>query len=373
VSLVFLIRSLNYGGTERQVVALARRLHGKGESVAVVTFYPGGFFRKDLEAIGIAVYTLEKRSRWDVFSFFRLIRLMRRLQPAIVHSYLGVPNIWTILLKPMFPGIRIVWGVRVSNMDLNQYGWLDRVLYRVERALSRFADLIIVNSYSGLDHAVGHGFPRKKMRVIPNGIDTDQFRPDPESGKQFRKGWSIGEKEHLIGLVGRLDPMKDHPTFLRAAAMLARARQDVRFLCVGEGPEPYISRLLQMSDEFGLGERVEWLSATNDIVAIYNALDVVTSSSAFGEGFSNVIGEAMACGISCVVTDVGDSKWLVNETGWVVPPGDPASLCAAWQKMLEMDAEARIALGKRARDRIVQHFGLDRLVAETWDALKFLK
>jgi glycosyltransferase involved in cell wall biosynthesis len=366
---MFLIRSLNYGGTERQLVALASRLHEKGESVGVVTFYPGGPFHKNLEAIGIAVYTLEKRSRWDMFFFFRLIRLMRRLQPAIVHSYLGVPNILTILLKPMFPGTRFVWGVRASNMDLNRYGWLDQFLYQIERALSRSADLIIVNSYSGLDHAIAQGFPRDKMRVIPNGIDTDQFRPDPESGKQFRKDWCIGEKEHLIGIVGRLDPMKDHPTFLKAAALLARERTDVRFLCVGDGPQPYQSRLRSMSEELGLGKRLIWLSSAEDMSAIYNAMDVMTSASSFGEGFSNAIGEAMACGVPCVVTDVGDSKRIVGDFGEVVPPADPSALAQAWSRTLrpnENEQRCRIQI----RTRIMEQYCLHALANRTAAALK---
>ena len=368
--LLFLLRSLNYGGTERQLMTLARRLHEKGESVAVITLYPHGAFRENLEAAGVQIFSLEKLTRWDVVGFIgRLIGLVRELRPAILHGYLGTSNILTVLLKPLFPGIRIVWGVRASNMDLNQYGWVDRALYRLERALSCFADLIIVNSYSGLDHAVGHGFPRKKMRVIPNGIDTDQFRPDPESGKQFRKDWGIGEKEHLICLVGRLDPMKGHPTFLKAAALLTRERTDVRFLCVGNGPQPYQSWLRSMSEELGLGKRLLWLSSAENMSAIYNAMDVMTSSSSFGEGFSNAIGEAMACGVPCVVTDVGDSKRIVGDFGEVVPPANPSALAQAWSRTLtphENEERRR----RQIRTRIMEQYGLHALANQTAAALK---
>jgi glycosyltransferase involved in cell wall biosynthesis len=366
---MFIVRSLNYGGTERQLVALATTLQHKGESVAVATFYPADSWRKNLETAGVPLYSLGKRRRWDFLFLFRLIKLVREIRPAILHGYLGTSNILTVLLKPLFPGIRTVWGVRASDMDLNQYGWVDRGLYRVERALSRFADLIIVNSYSGLDHAVGHGFPRKKMRVIPNGIDTDQFRPDPASGKQFRKDWDIGEKEHLIGIVGRLDPMKDHPTFLKAAALLTRERTEVRFLCVGDGPQPYQSRIRLMSEELGLGKRLIWLPSAEDMSAIYNAMDVMTSSSSFGEGFSNAIGEAMACGVPCVVTDVGDSKRIVGDFGEVVPPADPSALAQAWSRALkpnENEQRRRMLI----RTRIVEQYGVHALANRTAAALK---
>src|SRR5437773_5818393 len=140
---MFIVRSLNYGGTERQLGALATALQHKGESVAVATFYPAGPWRKNLETAGVPLYSLGKRGRWDFRFFFRLIRLVREKRPAILHGYLGTANILTVLLKPLFPGIRIVWSVRASNMDLSRYGWLDRLLYRLECVLSRFADLII--------------------------------------------------------------------------------------------------------------------------------------------------------------------------------------------------------------------------------------
>jgi len=368
--LLFLLRSLNYGGAERQVVALATSLRQKGESVAIATLYSAGPWRKNLEAAGVPLYTLGKHWRWDFFFVFRLIKLVREIRPATLHGCLGIANILTILLHPLLPNIRIVWGVRASDMDLRRYGWLDRLLYRLECALSRFADLIIANSYTGLNYAVAHGFPKEKMVVISNGIDTDQFSPDPYLRKKASKDLGVAETDHLIGLVGRLDPMKDHPTFLKAAALLAKERQDVRFVCVGDGPKPYEAQLRRMCEELGLAKRVIWISAAENITAIYNAMDVMTSASSYGEGFSNVIGEAMACGVPCVVSDVGDSKWIVGETGWVIPPGNPTALCAGWRQMLELDADARIEQGKKARNRIVHHFGLERLIVETWDALK---
>jgi glycosyltransferase involved in cell wall biosynthesis len=371
--LLFLLRSLNYGGAERQVVALTTSLRQTGESVAVATLYSAGPWRKNLEAAGVPLYTLGKHWRWDVFFFFRLMKLVREIRPTILHGCLGTANILTVLLHPLLPGVRIVWGVRASDMDLRRYGWLDRLLYRLECALSRFADLIIANSYTGLNYAVAHGFPKEKMVVISNGIDTDQFSPDPHLRKKALDDLGVAETDHVIGLVGRLDPMKDHPTFLKAAALLAGERQDVRFLCVGDGPKRYEAQMRGMCEELGLAKRVIWISAAENITAMYNAMDVMTCASSYGEGFSNAIGEAMACGVPCVVSDVGDSRWIVGETGWVVPPGNSTALCAGWRQMLELDADARIEQGKRARNRIVHHFDLARFVVETRDALKSIK
>jgi glycosyltransferase involved in cell wall biosynthesis len=367
--ILFLIRSLGYGGTDRQVIALATNLHQRGESVAVATFYSSDIWGSDLDAAGVRCYSLEKTGRWDFLFLFRLVRLVRQSRPAIIYSLLGTANIIGLLCKLLLPNIRMVWSVRASNMDLQRYGWLDRLVYRVECALSRFADLIIANSHAGLRAALEHGFPKEKSVVIANGIDTNRFTPDPRARETMRSVFGLAEYNIVIGLVGRLDPMKDHPTFLKAAALLAENRE-VRFLCVGDGPKPYQSRLGAMAKELGIDTQVIWLTAVQDMAAVYNAMDVMTSSSSFGEGFSNVIGEAMACGVPCVVTDVGDAQLIIGETGYVVPPEDPAALCLGWRRMLAMDPQAKSSFAKEARSRILRYYGLERLVTDTWDALK---
>ena len=372
MNILFLTRSLNYGGCERQLTLLAKGLLKRGQKVVVATFYPGGALRNDLSRAGVPTISLEKRSRWRAVGFVvRLIRYVHHVRPQVLHSYLGTANILSVVLKPLFPSAAIVWGVRASNMDLEQYGWVDRLMYRVESALSHFADLIIVNSHAGFDYAVANGFPRKKMVVIHNGIDVERFHPDPEAGNRMRKEWEIAQGEVLIGLVGRLDPMKGHETFLRAAALLVRKRSDIRFVCVGSGPFTYTRMLKDLSEQLGLHKRLIWLDSYDDMAIVYNALNIATSSSSFGEGFSNVIGEAMACGVPCVVSDVGDSALIVGDTGVVVPPQNPEALAGGWSHLLNR-LEHQPDLGVQARAYIIQHFTLDRLVETTYTALSRL-
>ena len=202
------------------------------------------------------------------------------------------------------------------------------------------------------------------MVVIPNGIDTDQFRPDKNARTRQRRTWGIDDSEQLIGLVARLDPMKGHPVFLAAAAQLAAQYRATRFVCVGDGPEAYRNELKTLAHELGLEDRLIWAGASSDMAAVYNALDISTSSSGFGEGFSNAIGEAMACEVPCVVTDVGDSAWIVEERRGVVPAGDPEALCSAWLGLLS-DPERRAAMGRTGRQKIEQHFSIRRLTERT--------
>jgi glycosyltransferase involved in cell wall biosynthesis len=328
----------------------------------VLVFYGGYGLEQELRESGIAVEPLGKSGRWDVAGFVcRLYRALRRERPDVVHGYLGTPNKLIGVLKPFLRGARVVWGVRAANMDLTRYDRVARWSYRAEARLSPLADLIICNSRAGFEHAVSKGFPAEKMIVIPNGIDTLRFRPDAEARARVRGEWRVGEGEKLIGLVARLDPMKDHPTFLRAAAEYSRERPDVRFVCVGDGPPDYSHELRELAASSGLDGRLIWAGKRADTPAVYNALDVAVSSS-YGEGFSNVIGEAMACGTPCVVTDVGDSAWIVGEAGVVVAPQNPRALAQAWRALPWGDLAQ---LGGRARRRVEENFSHALLVERT--------
>lgn len=366
---VFLARSLDHGGAERQLVALAKGLASRGHAVSVVTFYTGGAFANELSRSGIEPISLGKAGRWDVFPFLiRLYRTLREARPDVVHGYLSVPNLLSVLLQPFLPKTRIVWGVRASYMDLSRYDWLSRLAYCLESRLARRADLIIANSRAGADHAVANGWPGEKILVIPNGIDISYFQPDFQGRAKVRNEWGVADDEVLIGLVARLDPMKDHPTFLQAAARIARECPHARFACVGGGRLEDAARIQSMALELGLGDRLIMAGARNDMPAVFSAFDVASSSS-YGEGFSNAIAEAMACGVTCVTTDVGDAAWIIGQTGTIVPPRDPLALADAWGRLVVMTAEERWALGAAARDRVVAEFGVEVLVTRSEQAL----
>jgi glycosyltransferase involved in cell wall biosynthesis len=363
MKILFLTRSLNCGGAERQLVLLARGLHQRGHEVAVALFYSGGPLEADLKEASVRMIPLNKRGRWDVFGFLtRLIRTVLYERPDLLHSYIG--NLVTVFVQPFLPSMKIVWGVRCSNMDFRRYDWLFRVSYALECRLARFADLIIANSQAGCRRHVADGYPVRTTIVIPNGIDTARFSTNPEARERIRAQWGVDRDEALIGLVGRLDPQKDHETFLQAAVLLLQERNQVRFVCVGDGPNEYRASLQELARTLGLEKHIIWVSARADVSDIYSALDLLVSSSSFGEGFSNVIGEAMACGVPCVATDVGDSGLVIGDAGQLVPPKDPAALKTAIQQILDHKPRAT-----EIRRRIVEHFSLENLVLGTEQAL----
>ncbi|MBN8417866.1 MAG: glycosyltransferase [Verrucomicrobia bacterium] len=341
MKIAFIIRDLGHGGAQRQLVLLAIGLVKEGHEVSVLHFYEGPF-RAELESGGVKTICVGKKSRWDLAGFFlRLVKAARSLRPEVLHGYLAESNLMALFLKPFCGFPRVVWGVRDSQTDAHLWGLLGRLSFRLNCLLARFADVIICNSQAGRDYYAARGYPLQKMHVIPNGIDTERFQPQPRTPN----------KELTFGLVGRMNPMKDHATFLHAAALDPHAR----FLIVGSGDAAYEQQMRNLATRLGLTNRLTWMPAQNNMPAVYAKFDCLVNSSAFGEGFSNVIGEAMACGVPCIASNVGDSAWIIGDKTQVFPVGDHAALA---QCMLSFHPH-------NPRQRIVDEFSVAKLIERT--------
>jgi glycosyltransferase involved in cell wall biosynthesis len=242
-----------------------------------------------------------------------------------------------------------------------------KILFFIEHlGLGGVVRQLIANSEAGLIRRNTSGYRGSKHLVINNGFDTDEFKPDSQARIRLRSEWKI-KNEALIGIVGRLFVAKGHRIFLETAALLRKERTDVRFVIVGDGPDKREFELL--SQELGLTERLIWAGARQDMAAVYNALDILCSSS-YSEGFPNVIGEAMACGVPCVVTDVGDSAKIVGDEGIVVPAGDPQLLAKALKTMLSKLNDTKPL---EIRGRIVRYFSVKTMVDSTENALNEIR
>lgn len=360
--ILFLARSLETGGAERQLVNLAAGLLRRGHDTRVAVFYRHGALRNELEASGVPLIDLGKRSRWDLAAFApKAARAIRAFRPEIVHGYLVAPNLLSVLARAFAPGASIVWGVRASDMDFSRYDLLAKATFALSVSLSRSADLVIANSQAGRRFHVAQGYPADRCAVVPNGIDTARFHPHRSIGLPFRARWGAGPDDRVAGFVGRADPMKDHATFLAAAEIAAARDPRLRFACVGPDGLSRIDRLRDLPTARRLGGRLVWSGETEEMAAVYNSFDLLVLSS-LSEGFPNAVAEAMACGVPCAVTDVGDASKIVGDTGVVVPPRDPAALASA---ILRLARSVTPAPREEPRRRIETEFSLDALVART--------
>ncbi len=369
--LVFLIRDLGFGGAQRQLATLVRALAAdKAFEPHVVAFYDGAL-REDLEKAGVTVHCIEKLHRWDLLGFaFRLVATLRRIRPELVHGYLAEANLMSTLARPFCRNPVIVWGIRDSQSDADQWGILGKLSFRLNAILSSTPRGIIANSNAGRQWYRQRGYPMddEDFRVIANGIDTSRFRPRADSAI-LRRNLGLPSEAPVVGIIGRLNPIKDHTTFLEAAARISVDMPQTRFLVMGSGPDDYTHALRECAKRVGIEDQVDWSAARQDLENVYPALDVLVSSSSFGEGFSNVIAEAMSCAVPCVTTNVGDSAALTAGTGWTCEPGDSNGLAAGILQILRMAPAERAELGQTARNRIESEFTIDRLAAQTTDAL----
>jgi glycosyltransferase involved in cell wall biosynthesis len=325
--------------------------------VSILTFYSGGHLEREITSdTGIALICLNKAGRYDLAGFLgRLIKMLRTLNPHITHGYLGGANELSLIGRTC--GARVVWGLRHS--DLTDVPVADRLLFRAGAMLSRVPDCLIANSESGRSFHAARGYSASRIVVIPNGIDTERFAILPAGRATWRREWKIADHEILIGRAGRYDPMKDYPSFLRAAAMINRGHRHARFVCVGDGTDS--AELRAVAAREGIANRVIWAGGLDDMPAVYNAFDISVSSSV-SEGFPNVVAESMACGTPCVTTDVGDSASIVDRMGLVVEPANPVALADGISRLVASPGQFP---RERVRQRITDTFSARLLVSRT--------
>ena len=368
-------QALTYGGAQRQLALLAIGLKRRGHDVAVAVFYREGPFAEELTQAGVTVHDLAKRGRWDVFGFLaRLRHLVARERPDLIYAFLPMPNILaTFVVRLVRPRPRLVFGVRAARMmTATNYDWLSHQQYRIEAFVSGMADLVVVNSHDGLADITARGFRAARAVVVANGIDTALFAPDPAGRKRLRASWGVGEDDILVGHVARFDPMKDHATFFAAAATVVRVEPAWRFVCIGVADGAAERQARRLAAAQGVAERIIFAGAHSDMAACYAALDIACQASRFGEGFPNVVAEAMACGVPCVVTDVGDARAIVGDLGVVVPPGDASALAGGLHDMRQRLGADRMELTTALRRSIVECYGVEACVAATEQALRAL-
>jgi glycosyltransferase involved in cell wall biosynthesis len=225
---------------------------------------------------------------------------------------------------------------------------------------------------AGLRHYEERGYPRQALRYVPNGIDCERFSFTMKGREMVRRDLGIPLDSRVIGLFARVDPKKDHTTFLSAAERLHRDEPDVHFLCAGgvnkENLERY-SCLLRKTKSLGLGGVVHWIGVQAAPELCMSGCDITTLTSAFGEGFPNVVAESMACEVPCVSTEVGDASIIIGDNGVVVRRSDPEALSEAWRKLLALTDDDRRALGRKARESIVDRFSVRQAAESTLDVL----
>jgi glycosyltransferase involved in cell wall biosynthesis len=282
---------------------------------------------------------------------------VRHVQPRIANGWLVHGNLCALAATAGMD-IPVVWAVHQSLYDVRFESLSTRYLLRLSARLSQRPTLIIYASQTSAAHHEALGYSPVTRLVIPNGFDLSRFHPDAVARARIRDDLHIGHDDIVIGLVARFHPMKDHATFIQAAAMIAVPDREVRFVLAGRDVDDSNPVLSEARAQARLEDRMTFLGERADTEQLYAACDIVGLSS-YTESFPNVLGEAMACGVPCVTTDVGDCSAIVGDTGRTVPPRDAVAFANALTELIGLDPSARRDLGARARSRIAELFSID--------------
>ncbi len=365
--IMHVITALETGGAEMMLLKLLSSSNGR-HSQAVVSLTDEGTAGARIAALGVPIHSLGlRKTAPSPLRALAIRRLIRQFRPQLIQGWMYHGNLMaSIAARWEHNHVPVIWGIHQSLYGLSTERWLTAVVIRVDALISRQATRIIYVSATSKKQHEAFGYDASKGVVIPNGLDCQMFAPDGEARLQVRSELGVEQDTILVGLVARYHPMKDHAGFLRAAALVARTHPSARFALIGrhikEQPalRALVARLRLQDHVLLLGERP-------DMPRLTPALDIACSASAWGESFSLATGEAMACGVPCVVTDVGDSAYIIGDTGLCVPPKNPEALAQAILQLISAGPERRRQLGAAARCRIQDKFSLPAIVHQYED------
>ncbi|MCC0177423.1 glycosyltransferase [Waterburya agarophytonicola K14] len=366
MKIVYLTTGLNMGGAEVMLYNLLSKIDRDLFEPTIISLMDKGVFGEQIEQLGIPVHSAGMLvGKPSLASVKKVVGLIKQAEPDLIQGWMYHGNLaaqfFNFVSGKKTP---VLWSIHHSLHDLPSEKPLTQGIIRFGSWSSKYVSKVAYVSEKSQGQHQKIGYDRENSCVVPNGFDISKFQPSAEIRQKFRQELGISDDTFLIGSLARYHPMKDHANLLKAAKVLLAEYPDTKFVLIGTNVDSENSALTDLIAELDISKSVYLLGQRRDIPQITPALDILTSSSAFGEAFPLVIGEAMACGIPCVVTDIGDSGWIVGDTGKAVPPKDPNALAQGWKEIINLEPDARAEKSQAARNRIVEKFALDSIVKE---------
>ena len=361
LKLVFVITALGTGGAEMMLYKLLTRIDRDRYAPYVIAMLDGGVFIERIRALDIPVQTLGmKPGKYNPVALIKLRKILREIQPDLIQGWMYHANLAAQVANYM-AGTKapVFWSIHHSVDSLKAEKPALAATIKLTSLLSSKVDKVVFSAEKGRNQHTKLGYHSSNAVAIGDNFDLSKYKPVSNPQYNLRSSLNLPEDSIVIGSVARYHPMKDHANLVDAAAIAIKKHEKLHFVLIGPNVDEQNPALTEQITRLGISDRVHLLGERQDIPDLMTSFDIFTTSSAYGESFPNVLGEAMSCQIPCVATDIGDSRTIVGDTGVVVPPKDPQALADAWHQLIVLEQEKRRDLGKQARQRIETNFNLD--------------
>jgi glycosyltransferase involved in cell wall biosynthesis len=364
VKIVHLITGLGNGGAENMLFKLINHIDNDQFETVVISMTDKGFFGEKIKNKGIKLYTLNMKHSKHIFkSLFKLLKIVKKEKPDILQTWMYHADIFGVVVKIFFPKIKLFWNIRhsklIKGVDKNSTIFIAKLC----ALFSNITKYIICGSNAAKTTHISMGYTPKKMEVIQNGFNLASYKPRVESNKIIKNELNIPDEGFVIGHVGRFHPIKNHRLLIEAFIELSKKHKNLYLILAGRNVDLNNTELNRIISKSKVSENIFLLGQQEDIMKIMHSMDVFVLPS-LSEGFPNVLGEAMACGISCIASDVGDCREIIGNTGIMLNSIDKDELKKSIEKFILFDANTRRKMSVLSRERIENNFNIVNKINE---------
>ena len=362
-----IITNTNYGGAEMMLYKILSQIDRSTVPQSVYSLMECGPVGEKIEQLGIPVKTFQlKRTPWSMWRVKReLTRTLKAEQPDVVQTWLYHADLFGGLAARNAGNIPVIWNLRNSSLDP---AIVSRSVYYTAKVCAWYSrtlpQRILSNSHVAIKPHREFGYDDSQMQIIPNGFELDRFQPDSQARERLHQDLNLPDEALIVGNIGRYHRQKDYPLLIETAAAVVGKHPHVHFVIAGKELTPENQQLQQIQQRYKqLRGKIHWLGPRSDTPQLIAGFDIGVISSKI-EGFSNALGEMMACGLACVSTESGDAQQILSDTGLVVPIENKPALTQAINQLIEMTPLERLSLGQQARERMLKHYSLNVITAE---------
>ena len=356
-NIIYFITGLEVGGAEMMLLKLLKS-YNREYNFVVVSLRDKGILGEKIEALDIPVIALNlSLNPLSLIRIFKLVLLLRSYCPDVFHSWMYHANLFSFFISIFFPHLKIYWGIRQTLYDLDKEKFLTSNIIYLNRYFSSYCDQVIFNSKKSYKQHIDFGFSAQNSIYIPNGFDTESYSLKNITIQKLDKKaeLSISSTASVVGMFARYHPMKGHEVLINSALKVLENYPETVFLFAGKGLKfSKFKSLIPYKNK----ESFHFLGPRDDIPELLSILDISVNSSLWGEAFSNSIGEAMLMEVPLIVTDIGDSSFIVGNSAFVVKPNNVDELSLKIIKMLSLTPHERSEMGRKGRKRIIKNFSI---------------